>query len=142
MLFHRVLLIVTACLFISACSQDYKVGSTSATGFNTVEMQVNRTLKAKKLQLTYAYKEIVLTSQNQKKLLYLFDWQQGVIVNYGKAKAKDEYTALSIGHQRVKQLETYFKRHRIVTITYDPSLPKDSLLIVEYLSPALSAKGP
>lgn len=125
------LIIITVCMFISACSKTSVTHVPVLPTLNKDILKPTERTVAKKLQLIYGYKEVELTSKNRKKLLYLYDWQQGVAVNYGQAKAKDEYMAVSIGHQRVQHLKRYFKNHKVVAVTYDPSLPKDTLLIIE-----------
>lgn len=126
------LLIIITCVFISACSRNASISNIPMLQVtNSTNLQEVKARKTKKLQLTYSYKQIELTSQNRKKLLYLYDWQQGVIVNFGQAKAKNEYTALSLGHQRVQHLKRYFKKQKVVAVNFDPSLPKDTLLLME-----------
>lgn len=87
-------------------------------------------VKARKLNFVFEYKQVVLTDRQNKRLLYLYDWKNGAIISYGKAKAENDYAALAIGHQRVQAvIKALVKHNEVVRISYDPALASDSVLI-------------
>lgn len=90
------------------------------------------TVTARKLNFVFEYKQVMLTESQNKRLLYLYDWQNGAIISYGKAKAENDYAALAIGHQRVQSvIKALVKHNKVVRISYDPTLASDSVLIEE-----------
>ena len=87
---------------------------------------------ARKLNFVFEYKQVMLTDSQNKRLLYLYDWQNGAIISYGKAKAESDYAALSIGHQRVQSvIKALAKHNEVIRISYDPAVALDSVLIEE-----------
>jgi len=88
----------------------------------------------RKLKFTFEYRQIELTRGQRNRLLYLYDWQHGVSISYGKAKAENDYSSLSIGHQRVQAITQALTKHiGVIQINYDPTLAVDSMLIEEQL---------
>jgi len=91
-------------------------------------------VEPRKLNFLFEYKQIELTRGQRNRLLYLYDWQHGMSIRYGKAKAENDYSSLSIGHQRVQAItQALTKNIAIIQINYDPTLAVDSMLIEEQI---------
>lgn len=124
------LLIWISSILLNGCSstpQEMSFNIPSALNPPSDEaMQVPR-----KLNFVFEYKQVTLTDGQRKRLLYLYDWQHGANISYGKAKAANDYIALSIGHQRVQAVIEALANNEVVNISYDPALAIDSVLIEE-----------
>lgn len=84
------------------------------------------------LNFTFEDKQIELTKEQRNRLLYLYDWKDGAIITYGKAKAENDYIGLSLGHKRVQVLSQSLNMDKdLIKISYDPSLVVDSVIIEE-----------
>jgi len=89
-------------------------------------------IEPRKLNFVFEYKQVALSREQRNKLLYLYDWQSGAIITYGKAKAENDYSGLSIGHQRAQAvIKALSKNQEIIQIKYDPTLIADSVVIEE-----------
>jgi len=92
----------------------------------------SKRIEPRKLNFTFEYKQIELNREQRNRLLYLYDWQHGAIISYGKAKAENDYTGLSIGHKRVQAVsQALAKNQEVLQVNYDPTLAADSVVIEE-----------
>jgi len=102
------------------------------TSDNSANESAVTAVTARKLNFMFEYKQVMLTDSQNKRLLYLYDWQNGALISYGKAKAENDYAALAIGHQRVQAvIKALVKHNKVIRISYDPALAFDSVLIEE-----------
>jgi len=89
-------------------------------------------VEPRKLNFIFEYKQVELSREQRNQLLYLYDWQHGAIISYGKAKAENDYTGLLIGHKRVQAVsQALAKNQEIRQVNYDPKLAADSVVVKE-----------
>lgn len=128
----RIQLFFIPFLLLYGCATAPYDMSTQMSGMTTIEPQNKVVVEPRKLNFAFEYKQVELTKGQRNRLLYLYDWQHGAVISYGKAKAENDYTALSIGHQRVASIvQALTKTEPVIQINFDPSLPLDSVLIEE-----------
>lgn len=130
----RVQLPFITCLWLYGCASAPVDMSIPMAGMAVISAPNKSAVAPRKLNFVFEYKQVTLTKSQRNRLLYLYDWQHGAIISYGKAKAKNAYTALSIGHQRVQSVvQALTTNQQVIQINFDPSLPLDSVLIEEKL---------
>ncbi|KXO07013.1 hypothetical protein AKG98_2788 [Moritella sp. JT01] len=89
-------------------------------------------IEPRKLNFIFEYKQVELSREQRNRLLYLYDWQHGAIISYGKAKAENDYTGLFIGHKRVQAVsQALATNQEILQVNYDPTLAADSVVVEE-----------
>ncbi|WP_017220052.1 hypothetical protein [Moritella dasanensis] len=131
----RVQLLFMPLLLLYGCATAPTDMSMKMSGMTAVTPSNKVVVEPRKLNFSFEYKQVELTKSQRNRLLYLYDWQHGTVISYGKAKAENDYTALSIGHKRVQSIvQALTKNQQVIQINFDPSLPLDSVLIEEKLS--------
>jgi len=116
----------------ASAPEDMPLQMTAALIAPQNQPQEEAIVAARKLNFVFEYKQVTLTANQQKRLLYLYDWQDGTVISYGKASAENDYIALAIGHQRVHAvIKALDKNNKVIQINYDPTLAVDSVLIEE-----------
>ena len=130
----RLQLLIIPFLLLHGCATAPEAISIQMSGMTLITPPDKPTVQPRKLNFVFEYKQVKLTKSQRNRLLYLYDWQHGVIISYGKAKAESDYTSLSIGHQRVQSVvQSLTENQEVIQITFDPHLPIDSVLIEEKL---------
>ncbi|MDX2321091.1 MAG: hypothetical protein QNK26_10920 [Moritella sp.] len=130
----QVQLLFIALMLLHGCATAPEDISVQMSGMALMAPLDKPVVEPRKLNFVFEYKQVVLNKSQRNRLLYLYDWQHGAIISYGKAKAENDYSALSIGHQRVQAVvQSLTKNQQIMQINFDPRLPLDSVLIEEKL---------
>lgn len=137
----RVQLLLMPFMLLYGCSSTPTVIPMGMTGIVSIsEPEKQDVVEPRKLSFAFEYKQIELTRGQRNRLLYLYDWQHGAIIRYGKAKAENDYTGLSIGHKRVQAvIQALTKNQEVIQISYDPTLVVDSMLIEEKIIKTIRA---
>jgi len=129
----RLQLLLIPFVLLHGCATAPETVSFQMSGM-TLNPPDKTVVEPRKINFVFEYEQVELTKSQRNRLLYLFDWQHGVIISYGKAQADSDYKALSIGHQRVQSVvQSLTQNQEIIQITFDPQLPIDSVLIKEKL---------
>jgi len=130
----RLQLLIIPFVLLHGCATAPEAISIPMSGMTQITPPDKPVMEPRKLNFVFEYKQVTLTKSQRNRLLYLYDWQHGAIISYGKAKAESDYTALSIGHQRVQSVvQSLTKNQAVIQINFDPRLPIDSVLIEENL---------
>ncbi|PKH06235.1 hypothetical protein [Moritella sp. Urea-trap-13] len=133
----RVQLLLMPFLLLYGCATapaDMSLQMAGMTAITPIDSADKPVVEPRKLNFAFEYKQVALTKGQRNRLLYLYDWRHGAIISYGKAKADNDYTALSIGHQRVQSIvQALTKNQQVIQVNFDPLLDLDSVLIEEKL---------
>jgi len=130
----RLQLLFIPFVLLYGCATAPETVSFQMSGMMQIPPSAKSVVEPRKINFVFQYEQVELTKNQRNRLLYLYDWQHGVIISYGKAKAESDYKALSIGHQRVQSVvQSLTENQEIIQITFDPRLPTDSVLIKEKL---------
>ena len=132
--YTRLQLLFISFALLHGCATAPEAISIQMSGMTLITPPDKPAVQPRKLNFVFEYKQVKLTKSQRNRLLYLYDWQHGAIISYGKAKAESDYTSLSIGHQRVQSVvQSLTENQQVIQITFDPRLPIDSVLIEEKL---------
>lgn len=134
------------CAFIlggCSASNNSHLQEGELTALSFTESGLIDQFEPKKLSFKYEYEQIDLNKHQMNQLLYLYDWDTGVNLKYGKASADSEYKSLAIGHKRMKSLEKALIQndHSIKGIAFEPNLSSDAVIITEYVNKTLKERA-
>ncbi|QUM80681.1 hypothetical protein HWV01_10520 [Moritella sp. 5] len=128
----------TALLFVTLISQFGCANSPTVIPMAMIgiaslsERGKSAVIEPRKLNFIFEYKQVELSREQRNQLLYLYDWQHGAIISYGKAKAENDYTGLFIGHKRVQAVSQALAKNQVILqVNYDPTLAEDSVVVKE-----------
>lgn len=128
----RMKLLIISLMLLVGCAGNPEQSSFFMGGIPQLAETADDIVEPRKLNFTFQYKQVELTKNQRNRLIYLYDWENGAIISYGKAKADNDYSALSIGHQRVQAVVKALDKNQHVTqINYDPTMHVDLVVIEE-----------
>ena len=135
--YRRTVLLFVTLLSLYGCANSPTVIPMAMTGIVSVsDPDKPAIIEPRKLSFIFEYKQVELNREQRNRLLYLYDWQHGAIISYGKARAENDYTGLFIGHKRVQAVsQALAKNQEILQVNYDPTLAVDSVVVEEHIIP-------
>lgn len=134
---NRMVHIYLIFLLAGCTANDSSISETEmAIGMAGLENVLTDQFEPKQLNFKFEYEQVDLNKHQKNKLLYLYDWNTGVTLTYGKARANTNYMSLALGHKRIKSLEALLKNssHNIKGIYYDPTLSADAVIVTEFVN--------